>query len=89
MWFRLTRTETEYIDAVEVYNSNPRHEDHSDLSEKFAREYNMPVSSGSDAHREEDIACGGIITETEIKTVEDFITAVKERKVKIYKVEEK
>jgi predicted metal-dependent phosphoesterase TrpH len=79
----------EYIDAVEVYNSNPRHEDHSDLSEKFAQEYNMPVSSGSDAHREEDIACGGIITECEIKSVEDFIAAVKERKVKIYKVEEK
>jgi len=79
----------EYIDAVEVYNSNPRHEDHSDLSEKFAEEFNVPVSSGSDAHREEDIALGGIITEAEIKTVEDFITSVKERKIKIYRGEEK
>ncbi len=79
----------EYIDAVEVYNSNPRHEDHVDLSEKFAQEFNVPISSGSDAHREEDIALGGIITETEIKTVEDFITAVKERKIKIYKGEVK
>lgn len=79
----------EYIDAIEVYNSNPRHEDYSELSEKIAAEYNIPVSSGSDAHREEDIARGGIITEFEIKTVEDFIAAVKERKLNIFKGEDK
>ena len=75
----------ELVDAIEVYNSNPRHEDHSELSEALAREHNLPVSSGSDAHRDEDVALAGIMTEFEIKTVEDFIRAVKSGELEIIK----
>jgi predicted metal-dependent phosphoesterase TrpH len=73
----------ELVDAIEIYNSNPRHEDHSELSEALAEKYGLPVSAGSDAHRDEDIAGSGIETEEEIKTVSDFIRLVKEKKVKI------
>ena len=73
----------ELVDAIEIYNSNPRHEDHSELSKALAEKYNLPVTAGSDAHRDEDIACSGIETEEEIKTTSDFIRLVKERKVRI------
>ena len=73
----------ELVDAIEVYNSNPRHEDHSELSEALAREHNLPVSAGSDAHRDEDVARTGIMTEFEIKTAEDFIRAVKSGEIEI------
>jgi histidinol phosphatase-like PHP family hydrolase len=73
----------ELVDAIEIYNSNPRHEDHSELSEALAEKYGLPVSAGSDAHRDEDIAGSGIETEEEIKIVSDFIRLVKEKKVKI------
>ena len=79
----------ELVDAIEIYNSNPRHEDHSELSEALAEKYGLPVSAGSDAHRDEDIALSGIETEEEIRCVEDFIRLVKERKVKIIRREEK
>ena len=73
----------ELVDAIEIYNSNPRHEDHSELSEALAEKYGLPVSAGSDAHRDEDIAGSGIETEEEIKPVSDFIRLVKEKKVRI------
>ena len=73
----------EYIDAVEVYNSNPRHNDYSEKSQELVEKYNFPISAGSDTHRLEDIALSGVETEEEIKTVEQFIKLVKERKVKV------
>lgn len=75
----------EYIDAVEVYNANPRHLDNTELSEALVKEYSLPVSAGSDTHREEDIALSGIETEVEIKTIEQFIELVKAGKVKLIK----
>ena len=67
----------EYVDGIEVYNSNPRHEDNSELSEQIVAAHGLSVIGGSDAHREEDLARGGIETEVEIKTAEDFINLVK------------
>lgn len=78
-----TSATPELVDAIEIYNSNPRHEDHSELSEALAEKYDLPVSAGSDAHRDEDIAGTGIETEEEIRTADDFIRLVKEKKVKI------
>lgn len=67
----------EYADGIEVYNSNPRHEDFSDKAEKVAEENGLFRIGGSDAHRLEDVAGSGIMTELEIKTTEDFIAVVK------------
>lgn len=73
----------EYVDGIEVYNSNPRHADFSDKSEQIARENNLYMIGGSDAHRPEDVAGSGILSEYEIKTVEEFIAAVKSGKTEI------
>jgi len=75
----------EFIDAVEVYNSNPRHEDNSELTEKLVMEHSLPVIGGSDAHRDEDVAGSGIETELEIKSAEDFISLVKLGKAAVIK----
>ena len=75
----------EFIDAVEVYNSNPRHEDNSDKTHEFAAIHSLPVTAGSDAHREEDIALTGIESEYEINTAEDFIKLIKSGETKIIK----
>ena len=73
----------EYVDAFEVYNSNPRHTDFSSDSLKTAKEYGLYLSAGSDTHRIEDVAKSGIITEKEIKTAKDLIVAIKNRKIKL------
>jgi len=75
----------ECTDAIEVYNSNPRHQDFSDKSQKCAKENDLYVISGSDAHRPEDIGKSGIISECEIKSAQDFISFVKNGNIKIIK----
>ena len=76
------------VDAIEVYNSNPRHENNSALAEALAIEHGLPCTAGSDTHRTEDVALSGIMTETEIKTVADYIKLVKAGKVTVIKSEE-
>lgn len=71
------------VDGMEVYNSNPRHEDFSERAEAVAREHGLSMIGGSDAHRDEDVAGSGILTEEKIETAEQFIRLVKEGKCEI------
>lgn len=77
----------EFVDGMEIYNPNPRHEDHSDKTEAVVREYGLCVTGGSDSHRPEDIARSGVETEEEIKTTEDFVAAVKSGRATIIRSE--
>lgn len=52
-----------YLDGVEVCNRNPRHENHNDRAAEYAEAFGLIATSGSDCHRVEDIAQGGILTE--------------------------
>ena len=65
-----------YIDAVEAFNTNPRHDNHTEKAVAFAKEYDLPMTSGSDTHRDDDVGLGGIITDFEIKCAEDYVRAV-------------
>ena len=60
-------------DAFEVFNTNPRHNDHDNLAREVALLYGKPMTSGSDAHRDDDAALGGVLTDEKINTVEDYI----------------
>ncbi len=71
----------EFVDGMEVCNTNPCHEDFSHRSLLVAQEWNLPISGGSDAHGPEEVARGGILTETEITSADDLIRLIKERKV--------
>ena len=63
----------EIADGFEVINSNPRHENYDEMIIALAKEYGKLVSAGSDAHRDEDIAGAAMLSEKEIKTVEDYL----------------
>jgi len=69
----------EYVDGFEVHNANPRHRAKSDYAREkaLAKEYGLLRSGGSDAHRTEDVGCGGMVFPRPIQTVEDFIRALK------------
>ncbi len=69
------------VDALEVHNSNPRHDNYTEKAIALAREHHLPMTAGSDAHRPEDIAGTGVITEQEIKTTEDYLDALKNGKL--------
>ena len=48
------------LDAVEVFNGNIRHDSRNGLALAFAKEHGLIRTSGSDCHRSEDPARGGI-----------------------------
>ena len=79
----------EFVDGMEVYNSNPRHDDSDEKSELVAKENGLYMIGGSDAHRLEDVGGSGILSEFEIKTTEDFISAVKSGKIEIIRKSQK
>ena len=49
-----------FLDGVEVFNGNPRHDSGNDRAGAFAADHGLLTISGSDAHRPEDVARGGI-----------------------------
>lgn len=69
----------EYVDGFEVRNANPRHREKTDYAraEALAAEYGLIKTGGSDAHRTEDVGCGGMVFPRPIQTVKDFIQALK------------
>lgn len=73
----------EFVDAIEIYNGNLRHRDHSENSLKIAEENNLKKTAGSDAHRMEDIGRSGIKTNREIKTIYDLIEAIQSGNLEI------
>ena len=64
------------VDALEVLNSNPRHDNYSEKAIAYAEEHGLPMTAGSDTHRYEDVARSGVMTPFEIKTAEDYVRAV-------------
>lgn len=56
----LTREHLEYLDGVEVYNGNPRHDSHNDRAAALAERFGLRAISGSDCHQAEDVARGGL-----------------------------
>ena len=53
-----------YLDGVEVCNLNPRHENYNARAEEYAQQFRLLQTGGSDCHRTEDVAAGGILSET-------------------------
>lgn len=64
-------------DAIEVYNSNPRHENNTPMAEALAESTALPITAGSDTHRLEDVALSGVITDFEIKCTADYVRALR------------
>jgi predicted metal-dependent phosphoesterase TrpH len=51
----------EYLDGIEVYNGNPRHDSHNEKAAEYAKRHNLKMLSGSDFHQTGDLARGGIV----------------------------
>jgi predicted metal-dependent phosphoesterase TrpH len=70
--------EHEYLDAVEVFNGNMRHDSNNGLALEYAEKYGLPGSSGSDFHKIGDAATGGMILPRRIKDLSEYIWMLKE-----------
>lgn len=68
-----------HVHGVEVYNACNK-PDENLKALKYAKDYNLPYTAGSDNHNP-DQPKSGIITSREIKTIQDYIDIVMQREV--------
>ena len=66
----MTRGMPGFLDGVEVYNACPRHDSRNEMALAFARNHHLGMTSGSDAHRPEDVGRGGLQTAERIVDLE-------------------
>lgn len=74
----LTRAMPGFLDGVEVFNGNPRHNSQNPLALQYARQHGLLMSSGSDAHQVEDVGRGGLRTEGRITDLSMLKTVLRE-----------
>lgn len=72
----------DYIDGVEVYNGKTNKEQNSKALE-WAKSNNKLMVSGSDFHTVKNLAKGGIITDSPIKSNKDLLEALKAQNFKM------
>ena len=65
-----------FLDGIEVYNGNPRHESNNPRARAWAEEHHLLFSSGSDYHETEDVARGGMIFPGEIHNSKELAAAL-------------
>lgn len=63
----------ESIDGIEVFNGCQNEVSRNDKALEYGKSTNKILTSGSDFHRLDDLARGGIITEIEIKNIKEFV----------------
>jgi predicted metal-dependent phosphoesterase TrpH len=74
----ITLANPAWIDGVEVYNGNPRHQSANRLALEFAKRHKLLESSGSDFHQKEDLARGGVRLPELPKDSTDFVRLLRE-----------
>ncbi|MBR6186323.1 MAG: PHP domain-containing protein [Clostridia bacterium] len=67
-----------YFDGYEVFNGNLRHDSHNDLANAWAEMKRKIKTSGSDYHRSDDPACGGILTDERVRDNGELLRVLRE-----------
>ncbi len=70
------------VDGVETVNASNRREIYNERAKWYAESFGLPQTAGSDSHSVSDrFRRGGIITDFRITSPQDYIAAVKERRI--------
>lgn len=73
----------ENIDGIEVYNGCKDEISRNDKALEYGKSTNKILTSGSDFHALNDLAQGGIMTEVEIKGINQLVEILKSREYKL------
>ncbi|MBR5246355.1 MAG: PHP domain-containing protein [Clostridia bacterium] len=76
-------TNPKFLNGVEIFNGNPRHNSSNDIAEAWAKKYDLLVTSGSDYHEIEDLGSGGIWFNKEINDNKNLVEELKKREYEI------
>ncbi len=68
-----------YLHGIEIANYNRRHDSRNDIANAWAEKFSLLKLSGSDFHEMEDLALGGIYSESLIKNIDEFVALIKSK----------
>lgn len=77
--------EAKHMHGVEVYNGNPRREQHNEFAEAFAKENGLLASSGTDFHHPEDLGRGGAYIPDEISDEKMLVAYMRKHELDLIK----
>lgn len=72
-----------YIEGIEVYNGCQDEISRNDKALEYGKSTNKILTSGSDFHRLDDLARGGIATEVEITEINQLVDLLRSREYKL------
>ncbi len=82
----MTVTRPDLLDGVEVFNGHFGHDSRNDIAEAWANKYNLIKTSGTDFHYNHSPANAGILTETEIETMDQLVSILKSGKYELVRI---
>lgn len=65
------------VHGLEIFNGNPRHDSRNDLASAVVRDKGLLALSGSDYHRTDDLATGGILLPRRVRTMAQLVENLK------------
>ncbi len=71
--------------GMEVYNGHPRHDARNPIALEWAETFALKQLAGSDFHQVPDKGLGGVDFVTEIKSYQDYVTALREGHYELYR----
>lgn len=75
----------DYIDGIEVYNACNTEKNNIEAEEFAAKHPDLILVSGADAHRGEEVCCGGIETTKRIRNGKELVDILKSREYGLIK----
>lgn len=82
--FGMKVTNPKYLDGVEIFNGNPRHNSNNDITRMWAEKYKLKFIAGSDHHENGDEGNAGIIFENKIASNDILLRELNSQSYKIY-----
>ena len=74
----------DFLEGVEIFNGNSRHENNNDRAKKFAENGDLIMTGGSDCHRPGDEGSGGILSEILPKDGFELAQVLRSKTTKIF-----
>ncbi len=73
----MTVVDPRYLDGIEVFNGHIGHDSRNSIAEEWAKMHGLIKTSGTDYHHTTHFPSAGILTENEIKTMDELVNILK------------
>lgn len=74
----MTVVRPDYLFGIEIYNGAQGHDSRNDIAREWAEKFSLHAISGSDAHITSAAGTSGVMTDRNIKTMEDLVLMLRE-----------